>query len=65
MSEVLLKEMYKELVEIRRKLEVLEEIIIPKEEITKEEMIEIEKLKEESLKGENISWKDLKKELNL
>ncbi|MCD6467505.1 MAG: hypothetical protein J7L10_06265 [Methanomicrobia archaeon] len=65
MSEVLLKEMYKELVEIRRKSEVIEEIIVPKEEITKEEMIEIEKLKEESLKGENISWKDLKKELNL
>lgn len=65
MSEVLLKEMHKELIEIRKKLEILEEIIIPKEEIPEDKMIEIQKLKEESLKGENTSWKDLKKELNL
>ncbi|MCK4310854.1 MAG: hypothetical protein KAV48_02465 [Methanomicrobia archaeon] len=65
MSEVLLKEMHKELIEIRKKLEILEEIIIPKEEIPEDKMIEIQKLREESLKGENTSWKDLKKELNL
>jgi len=65
MNDVLLEEMHKELIEIRRKLEVLEEIIIPKEEIPEEELREIQKLKEESLGGKHMKWKDLKKELLL
>ncbi len=61
----LLQEIYNEVVKIRKKIEMLEEIIIPKEEVSKEELLEIERLKEESLKGEHVEWEKLKKELDL
>lgn len=48
--------------EIRKKLEEIEEIILPSERISEEEKKEIEKLKEESLKGENVRWDEVKKE---
>lgn len=65
MSDTLLKEIYQEVIYIRKKIDLLEEIIIPEEKINNEELKEIEMLKKESLKGENIKWDDLKKELNL
>lgn len=61
MSEALLKELYKILP--IRKLDILEEIIIPEEHISEEEYKELEKLKEESLKGENVRWDEIKNEL--
>jgi hypothetical protein len=64
-TEALLKVIYQEVVEIREKLEALEEMLIPSEEISKEELEEIERLKEESLSGEHVEWNKLKKELNL
>jgi len=63
MSEALLKEIYAEILYIRKKLDALEEIIIPEEQISEEELEEIKKLKEESLKGENVRWEEMKKEL--
>ena len=51
--------------EIRERLEALEEILIPSEDISKEELEEIEKLKEESLSGKHVEWERLKRELNL
>ncbi len=65
MDEVLLRDIYKEVIFIRKKVEILEEAIIPKESVSKEEISEIQKLKEESLKGEHVDWEDLKKELSL
>ncbi len=65
MSEALLKEIYEEVVSIRKKLEMLEDTIIPKEKITEDELSEILKLKEESVEGEHIEWKKLKRELSL
>ncbi len=64
-TEALLKGIYHEVVEIRERLEALEEILIPSEEVSKEELEEIEKLKEESLSGEHVEWNTVKKELNL
>jgi len=64
-TEALLNGIYHEVVEIRERLEALEEILIPSEEVSKEELEEIEKLKEESLSGENVEWDRLKKKLNL
>ena len=62
-NELLLKEIHEEILYIRNKLDTLEKIIIPEEEITPEELEEINILKNQSLKGENIEWDKLKKEL--
>ncbi len=61
----LLQEIYNEVIKIRKKIETLEEIIIPEEEISEEELLEIEKLKEESMKGEHIEWGRLKRDLGV
>ena len=63
MSEALLKEMYAEILYIRRKLDMLEEILIPEEKISEEEREEIKKLREECLKGEAVKWEEVRKEL--
>lgn len=63
MNDLLLKEIYREVLRIREKLEILEETIIPKEEVSQEELQEIQKLKEESLEGEHVDWEVFKKEL--
>ncbi len=60
-----LEEIYEEVVTIRKKIEALEDLIIPKEEISAEEAQEINALKEESLRGENVDWNDLKRKLDL
>ena len=65
MIEALLKEIYSEVVGIRRKLELLEDAIIPKEKVSEEELFEIQKLKEESVKGEHVEWEELKREHSL
>jgi len=65
MSEALLKDIYNEVVGIRRKLEILEDAIIPKEKVSEEELFEIHKLKEESVKGEHVEWEELKREHSL
>ncbi|MFQ6089268.1 MAG: hypothetical protein ACE5K0_10255 [Candidatus Methanofastidiosia archaeon] len=63
MSEALLKEIYSEILQIRKKLDMLEEIIIPKEQVSEEELEEIERLKKEALRGETVRWEEIKKEL--
>jgi len=62
-NELLLKEIYEEILYIRKKLDILEKIILPEEEITPEELEEINILKNQSLNGENIEWETVKKEL--
>ena len=65
MNESLLKDIYEEVISIRKKLEQLEDIIIPKEKLTDEEITEILKLKKESVEGKHVEWEKLKKELFL
>lgn len=65
MTEALLKEIYNEVVGIRRRLELLEDALIPKERSTEEEIVEIENLRDESLKGKHVDWEDLKRDLSL
>ena len=65
MTEVSLVTVYKEIVEVKRKLDTIEDLIIPNEEVSKEELEEIEQFKKESLKGEHVRWDELKKELSL
>jgi len=62
MSEALLKDIYNEVVGIRRKLELVEDAIIPKEKVSEEELFAIQKLKEESAKGEHVEWEERKRE---
>ena len=62
-NELLLKEIYEEILCIRKKLDTLEKIILPEEEITPGELEEINILKNQLLKGENIEWETLKKKL--
>jgi len=57
----ILEKIYRELITIREKLNAIERIIIPEEELSNEEMEEIRRLKEEALKGEVIPWDDVKK----
>ena len=65
MDSSMLQEIYQEVLQIRRKIEALEELIIPKEIVSAEEILEIEALKEESLRGENVDWDCLKDDLGL
>jgi len=60
-----LEEIYEEVLTIRKKIEALEDLIIPKEEISAEEAQEINALLEESLRGENVDWNDLKRKLDI
>ncbi len=64
MNEVSLGIIYKEIIEVKKKLETIEDIIIPSEKVSEEELNEITQLKEESLKGEYVKWSKLKKELS-
>ena len=64
MNEVSMSMVYKEIIEVKKKLETIEEIIIPTEKVSDEELEEITQLKEESLKGEYVKWSELKKELS-
>ncbi len=64
MNEVSLGTVYKEIIEVKKKLETIEDIIIPDEKVSEEELNEITQLKEESLKGEYVKWSKLKKELS-
>ncbi len=65
MNEDVLQEIYGELRRIREKLEDIEELIVPVEEVSDEELAEIRKLKEESKKGQHIQWEVLKRELGV
>jgi len=64
-SEVSLAMIYNELINVRKKLETFEDILMPGEEVPKEELIEIEQLRLESLKGDHVRWDELKKRLSL
>ncbi len=64
MNEVSLGTVYKEIIEVKKKLQTIEDIIIPSEKVSEEELAEITQLKEESLKGEYVKWSKLKKELS-
>jgi hypothetical protein len=64
-SEVSLTMIYDELINVRRKLEAFEDILMPGEEVPKDELIEIEQLKLESLKGDHVRWDELKKRLSI
>lgn len=63
-KEVSMPMVYKEILEVKKKLGTIEEIIIPTEKVSDEELDEIMQLKEESLKGEYVKWSELKKELS-
>ncbi len=56
MNEVSLGIIYKEIIDIKKKLQTIEDIIIPSEKVSEEELAEITQLKEESLKGEYVKW---------
>lgn len=64
-SEVSLAMIYNELINVRKKLETFEDILMPGEEVPKDELIEIEQLRLESLKGDHVRWDELKKRLSL
>ncbi len=64
-AEVSLTMIYNEIINVRKKLETFEEILIPWEEVPKDELIEIEQLRLESLKGDHVRWDELKKRLSL
>ncbi|MCZ7393763.1 MAG: hypothetical protein ABOK23_09165 [Candidatus Methanoperedens sp.] len=59
MNEVSLGIIYKEILEVKKKLETIEDIIIPSEKVSEEELNEITQLKEESLKGEYVKWSEM------
>jgi len=60
---VLIEKIYREVVAIREKLEIIERMIVPEEEVGEEELNEIKKLKMEASKGEVTPWNDVKEKL--
>jgi len=62
-SEAVMEDIHKELLFIRKKLEELEEIILPTEKLEEGEIEEIRNLREESINGEHIKWDELKKKI--
>jgi hypothetical protein len=60
-----LDEIYEEVITIRKKIEALGDLIIPKEDVSAEEAQEINALKEESIRGENVDLNDLKRKLDM
>ena len=63
MGQSILQDIYNKVLEIRKRLVALEDIIVPEEKVTAEELEEIEQLNEESLSGEHVDWADLKRAL--
>jgi hypothetical protein len=63
MENVDIKMLYNEIKAVRKKIEYLEEILIPEEELSKEELKELDKLRAEALeehkKREAINVEDL------
>jgi CO dehydrogenase nickel-insertion accessory protein CooC1 len=55
----------KRIIELKKKLDPIEEIIIISEKVSDEEFQDISRLKEESLKGEYVRWSEFKKELSM
>ena len=62
-SEAIMRDIHEELLLIRRKLEEIEEIILPTEKLPEEEIKEIRELREQSVKGEHIKWDELKEKI--
>ena len=62
-SDALIEKIYREVRAIREKLEDIEKMIIPEEELSDRELEEIEKLKTEATEGSVVLWKDVKKEV--
>ena len=62
-SDTLIEKIYREVIAIREKLEDIEKMIIPEEELSDSELEEIEKLKTEAREGSVVLWKDVKKEV--
>jgi len=60
---VLIEKIYREVVAIREKLEIIERMIVPEEEVGEEELNEIKKLKMEASKGEVTPWNDVKEKV--
>jgi len=65
MGQSILQNIYNEVLEVRKRVEALEDIIVPEEKVTAEELEEIERLKAESLSGEHVDWESLKRELGV
>jgi hypothetical protein len=55
----------KRIIKVKKKLEKIEEIIIPREKVSDEELREITQLKEESYRGEYVRWSEFKKGLSI
>ena len=62
-ADSLIEKIYREVVAIREKLEALERMIVPEEEVSEEELEEIRKLKSESSRGEVVAWSEVKKKV--
>ena len=60
---VLIEKIYREVVAIREKLEIIERMIVPEEEVGEEELNGIKKLKMEASKGEVTPWNDVKEKV--
>ena len=61
MSEVdTIEKIYREVLTIREKLEAIERMIVPEEDVGGEELEEIRVLKSEALRGEAVSWDEVK-----
>ena len=56
----MIEKIYREVLTIREKLEAIERMIIPGEDVGGEELDEIRALKSEALRGEVVPWNEVK-----
>jgi len=57
----LMERIYREILSIRERLEALERIIVPEEEVDERELEELRALKSEAVRGEAVPWGEVKR----
>jgi len=60
---VLIEKIYREVLAIREKLEIIERMLVPEEDVGQEELNEIRRLKEEVSEGEIVLWNGIKEKV--
>jgi len=59
----LMERIYREVLNIKERLEVVERLLVPEVEVSDGELEELRALRAEALRGEAVSWMEVKKKV--
>ena len=59
----LMERIYREVLNIKESLEVVERLLVPEVEVSDGELEELRALRAEALRGEAVSWREVKKKV--